>query len=165
MGSASEIVTPPMPGTGRLVIRVATDTCIVFGILYAFPFFLGVGLLREHDILTGLACIAAASAFFGHYALQCIVFDGERMCMRRPFFPGRPFPVREITNVVVTLKRRSGRSYWQMVLSNRGSVMCTFNPRVYSFEGLDALYGRIRSQSPTVEIHDDAYEVWQRGRS
>jgi hypothetical protein len=148
----------PKQKSERIVIRVAKDTCIVFAVMYAFPLFVGIELLRERQVLGGLACVVAAAAFFSHYALQCIVFDGESMCVRRPLFSGRPFLVREVSNVAVDLRRRNGRPYWQGVLSNGGTVMCRFNPRVYSFEGLDAIYDQIRSRSPNVEILDEAYE-------
>lgn len=157
-----------MPQTrklGRVVIRVAVDTCIVFGVIYAVPLCVGLELVRERQIVVGLACVAAAAAFFSHYALQCIVFDGESMFVRRPLFPSRPCLVREVSDVVVALRRRSGRPYWQAVLRNGGTVVCRFNPRVYSLEGLDAIYEQIRWRSPKVEILDDAYELRRKGRA
>ena len=163
MNSDGDAATPPTQRPGRTVIRVAADTCIVFGMMYAVPLFVGIELLKDRQVVGGLACVTAATAFFGYYALQSIVFDGESMFMRRPLFPGRPILVREITNVVVALRRRNGRPYWQAALCKGATVMCRFNPKVYSFEGLDAIYEQIRHRSPNVEIHDDAYDLRRKG--
>jgi len=163
-GPEGEAATPPAQLSGRIVIRVARDTCIVFGVIYGVPLLVGLELLRERQAWIGLSCVAAAAAFFSHYALQSIVFDGESMLVRRPPFSDRPILVREISNVVVALRRQSGRPYWQCVLSGGATVMCRFNPRVYSPEGLDAVYERIRRLSPNVQIFDEAYELRREGR-
>jgi hypothetical protein len=149
----------------RTVIRVAKDTWIVFGELYAFPLFVAMELLKDGQYGVGLACIVAAAAFFSHYALQCIVFEGESMFVRRPLFPGRPILVREISSIVVALKRRNARPYWQCVISGGGAAMCRFNPRKFSLEGMDAIYEEIRRRSPNVEIHDESYEHRRKGRT
>jgi hypothetical protein len=157
--------TAPADKSGRVVVRVATDTWIVFAIMYAIPLLLGVELLRERHPFIGFACVAAVIAIFGHYAFQRIVFDGESMFMWRPLFAGRPFPVREVTHVAVALRRQNGRPYWQVVLRSGETVRCRFNPRVYSTGGLDTIYEEIRFRSPNVEIRDDAYEIRRRGRA
>jgi len=155
---------PPTQNSGRIVIRVGTSTYVVFGILSAIPLFAGVELLRERQVLGGIACVVAAVALFSYYTFQSIVFDGGSMFVQRPVFRGKPIPVSEISNVVIELKSRNGRPFWEGVFSNGGTVMGKFNPKLYSFEGLDAIFDQIRYQSPNVEIIDGTHGLRRKAK-
>jgi hypothetical protein len=152
-----QIVAPPNQNVERVVVRVGTSTYFVFGILSALPLITGVEFLRQHQILGGIACVLAAVAFFSFYTFQSIVFDGGTMFVRRSLFPDQPIPVSEISNVLVELRSRNGRPFWEGAFSNGATVLGKFNPKLYSFEALDTIFEQIRCQSPNVIIIDGTH--------
>jgi hypothetical protein len=138
----------------RRVIRVAGSTYFVIGFVAAIPLFAGVGLLAEGQTVFGALCLALSIATFYHFCFQKIVFQAGVMSFRRPLLGEKRVDLQRVNRVVIALESAGEGFMWRCRIFDSSRPICEFNPKLFSFAGLDAMFAEIRSCAPSVLIED-----------
>ena len=136
------------------VIRVARSTYFVIGFLSALPFFAGIGLLAEGRTIVGVSCLALSVAIFYHFCFQKIAFEGGVVSVRRPFLREQRVDLARVDHVSIALESAGEGFTWRCRIFAGELLICEFNPKLFSFAGLDAMFAEIRAHAPAVVIKD-----------
>jgi hypothetical protein len=136
------------------VIRVAGSTYVVIGFLSALPFFAGIGLLAEGRTIVGVFCLALSLATFYHFCFQKIVFQAAVMSFRRPLLREQRVDLARVDRVSVFLESAGQGFMWRCRIFDGEHLLCEFNPKLFSFAGLDVMFAEIRTYAPAVVIED-----------
>jgi hypothetical protein len=141
------------------VIRVASSTYLMIGFIAALPFFAGVGLLAEGEVVFGVLCLALSIGTFYHFCFQKIVFHAAVMSFRRPLLGEKRVDLARVSRVVIALESVGEGFMWRCRIFDGAGLLCEFNPKLFSFAGLDAMFAEIRTYAPSVVIDDGTVGV------
>jgi hypothetical protein len=133
------------------MVRVATSTFVVIGIQMTIPLIVGIGVWAGENDSRGAFFIAIAPLAFWYFCFQTIEIANDTMTYRRPLFPPRSVSLSGITEVRTVWNR----SYRRFVFMNGETVLCAFNPKLFSLEDLALVLATVRGFSPGVVFDED----------
>ena len=148
---------PPMPPRAAILHQhfgVATSTYVVIGIISAIFLLPGIsGLVSGTEPWAGLALCAAGAGAFWHFCFQSVELDHGLMVIRRPLAPTQRMPLASVTEVC-SVWSNSG-SYRRVVFKSGNEILGSFNPKLYSLEGLACILEEVRLHAPAAIIDRD----------
>ena len=143
-------------GSPKRSFGVGFSTSMVLGGIAGLFLATGVGALFSRAVAPGLFFLGIAGFVFTRYCLQKIEFEGGTMKVVRPFSRAQCVALAKITRVSIRLISQGRGFHWEGKIFGGDSLLCQFNPKLFSFEALDFMCQEIRTYSPNVSIENQA---------
>ena len=102
----------------------------------------------------GAVCLILSIALFYHFCFQKIVFEGAAMSLRRPLCGEKRVDLARVSRVAIVLESTDEGFMWRCRIFDGDALLCEFNPKLFSFAGIDAMLAEIRTSAPSVVIED-----------
>jgi hypothetical protein len=138
-------------GGERRVIRVATSTYVVIGVLMCIPLFAGIAIWAGENDPWGALILAIVPLVFWHFCFQQLEISSGELTHRRPMFPAQHAHLSSITEVRTIWQH----SYRRFVFLNGETSLCEFNPKLFSLDDLAFVLAAVRTNSPSVVFDED----------
>ena len=133
----------------------------MFGIICG-PFIVGPffgGLLAHDDWWARILFVLISSAMSCHYCFQSVELNSATMLIRRPFAPTQNVPLPLVTSVrTITKTGRGGATYHRFEFICGDEALGSFNPKLYSLQGIRCILEEVRIFSPATAF--DKYAKW-----